>query len=83
MTRALARWGRGVVEHEEVEALGVLTAEVLEKELKTGTVESGELQPTGVAGGGFNGGVEPIILVERRHDFDGFNPRQPQASPGG
>jgi hypothetical protein len=32
--------GGGVVEHQEVEAVGVLAAEVLQKDLKAGSVES-------------------------------------------
>jgi hypothetical protein len=32
--------GGGVVEHQEVEAVGVLAAEVLQKDLKAGTVEA-------------------------------------------
>jgi hypothetical protein len=32
--------GGGVVKHQKVEAVGVLAAEVLQKDLKAGTVES-------------------------------------------
>lgn len=72
--------GGGVVEHQEVEGVGFLLAEVIQEQLEAGGVQPGEFQPKGVSRGRLDGGVEPAVFVKRSHHFQGFDPTGGDAS---
>ncbi len=65
--------GGGVVEYQEVEGVGLLLAEVIQEQLKTGGVQSGQIQPERLTRDGLDGGVKPAVLVTRSHHFQGFD----------
>lgn len=70
----------GVVEDQDIETVGIVTAEVLQEGLKTAAIQGGHFQPEGVPGGGFHGGVEPIVLVEGRIGLEGLDPASGEAA---
>lgn len=64
---------RGVVEHQDIETVGVRLAELIQEQLKAGGIQGRQLPPKGGAGGRLHGGIQPGVLIQRRHDLDGFN----------
>mgnify|MGYP007132099767 CR=1 FL=1 len=70
----------GVVEDQDIETVGIVTAEVLQEGLKTAAIQGGHFQPEGVPGGGFHGGVEPVGLVEGRIGLEGLDPASGEAA---
>ncbi len=74
--------GGRVVENQDVEAGGVVLAEVLQEQLKASRIHGGRLQPKSGAGGGLDGGVEPEVMVQESHHLDGFDSARGDALSG-
>jgi hypothetical protein len=61
---------RGLVEEQDSETLGILLAQLLEKDREAGGIQAGALPPECLARRGLDGGIEPGILLERLDDLE-------------
>ena len=61
---------RGLVQEDDIEAVAIVLAQLLQKDGEAVGIEAGPLPPEGVAGGGLYSGIEPVRLVEGLDDLD-------------
>lgn len=75
--------GRSIVQHEDMEALGIVCAKALQEHLEAGGIEGRQLQPKSGSAGRLDGGVEPVVLIDWGRNPDGLGPaRADPASDG-
>jgi hypothetical protein len=64
---------RSLIEEDNVQALCIVPAEVLQKDREALGIEAGELPPEGVARGGFNCCIQPVRFIEGLDDLEGLH----------
>jgi hypothetical protein len=72
-----------------IQTLSVVLPQLVKKDGEAVGIEARELPPAGLARGGLDRGLEPVILIERLNDLDRLHPsaretaadRQLQAEP--
>lgn len=58
-----------IIEYQQIQALGIVGAELIQKHLKAGAIETRQFQPVVSACTRRYSGIEPIVLIAWSADF--------------
>jgi hypothetical protein len=70
-----------LLQEDHIEAISIVLAKLAQKDREAVGIQARQLPPEGIACGRLHGGIEPVILVQRRDDLDGLHAEARESPP--
>ena len=67
---ALRHMRRGLIQQDNIEALGIVLTELFEKEAEAVGIQARQFPPEGVPRGGLHGRIQPVVLIAGLNDLE-------------